>query len=920
MKKFLWFALLLCGIALFAEAPADAVIFEAESFKVTGSWVVKPHFPNWYSDCPSGGKFLSGHTKKSGIAKKTVKIAARGKYKLHWRYLDVLNYPAPYKVTISMNGSTLAEAIYNAKSQRASAAAQKKYGKGFAKFMWEKLEFEAPNAGVIEITLTKLPGKTLTAQGTRHLDLFLLTSDLAYQPTILDLNPLYVQIRMLPGQPRPVGIHIFGRLSRAPHYPPHMNINKKGLFVGAYKGLDGKQKDWLGSGDASPWVKLSTHLTFQGTDRISFDARTGYRKAEKNADFEVIFSRTPDERNIIKRFKRSGKGSGILININLCKGTISSDIEESARTLAYARKTVDVPGGKRPGKFPFITGLRINPGQVDSQIVVNESEVMKTLGINGVNGSMIYAANAAEDFPEYSLAAFFFHLKDGKCFARPKLKQISALMKEQADTVAKLKRQPLFVNLMDEPDFPAEHVTKCAHCQKAFEAYLAENNAGVSGKLTLNKKDGALYYWTVRFRNNLMTEFFKTATDALAKFNPDIRTTANFAPDVTGGTSIGRGCDWFEIFNSGALTYGWHEDWANLSGTYQCVGFQNAVMRAACREKGLTYGIYNILCRHPWEVEAKGFSAIGYGNSAMHFFNYGPHYANATDTNSQRPEIYQAIKNVTFASGRVENTLTAAHPVRGDAAMLMSNTSDIWNRATDNMFGKERVFLHLLLRHCNYSTDVLSENDLAAQLENYKLLFVVDSHIRRSQLKYILDWVKKGNTLYLGAGALMYDENNQPLNSGIARPDFRKLHKVSRGHDGFVKFSKKNKKFQGMTVIGGEELPQNSIKTLGKGRIICSGFFPGLSYMHDSKRSNPEIYSIRNYPAAHRKYIASLKLPLPKVECSDHLVEAHLLESPDKYLVVLANWAGEKRTVNVKFNGKIYTRTIGGGDFIEINK
>ncbi|MBE6391804.1 MAG: hypothetical protein E7042_06365 [Lentisphaerae bacterium] len=920
MKKFLWFALLLCGIALFAEAPADAVIFEAESFKVTGSWVVKPHFPNWYSDCPSGGKFLSGHTKKSGIARKSVKIAARGKYKLHWRYLDVLNYPAPYKVTISMNGSTLAEAIYNAKSQRASAAAQKKYGKGFAKFMWEKLEFEAPNAGVIEITLTKLPGKTLTAQGTRHLDLFLLTSDLAYQPTILDLNPLYVQIRMLPGQPRPVGIHIFGRLSRAPHYPPHMNINKKGLFVGAYKGLDGKQKDWLGSGDASPWVKLSTHLTFQGTDRISFDARTGYRKAEKNADFEVIFSRTPDERNIIKRFKRSGKGSGILININLCKGTVSSDIEESARTLAYARKTVDVPGGKRPGTFPFITGLRISPGQVDSKIVANESEVMKTLGINGVNGSMIYAANAAADFPEYSLTAFFFHLKDSKCFARPKLKQISALMKEQADTVAKLKRQPLFVNLMDEPDFPAEHVTKCAHCQKAFEAYLAENNAGVSGKLTLNKKDGALYYWTVRFRNNLMTEFFKTATDALAKFDPDIRTTANFAPDVTGGTSIGRGCDWFEIFNSGALTYGWHEDWANLSGTYQCVGFQNAVMRAACREKGLTYGIYNILCRHPWEVEAKGFSAIGYGNSAMHFFNYGPHYANATDTNSQRPEIYQAIKNVTFASGRVENTLTAARPVRGDAAMLMSNTSDIWNRATDNMFGKERVFLHLLLRHCNYSTDVLSENDLAAQLENYKLLFVVDSHIRRSQLKYILDWVKKGNTLYLGAGALMYDENNQPLNSGIARPDFRKLHKVSRGHDGFVKFSKKNKKFQGMTVIGGEELPQNSIKTLGKGRIICSGFFPGLSYMHDSKRSNPEIYSIRNYPAAHRKYIASLKLPLPKVECSDHLVEAHLLESPDKYLIVLANWAGEKRTVNVKFNGKIYTRTIGGGDFIEINK
>ena len=920
MKKIIFLALLLSGLQIFAEAPADSVIFEAESFTISGGWQVKPHFPNWYSDRPSGNKFLSGHTKTAGVARKNVKIAAAGKYKLHWRYLDVLNYPAPYKVTVTMNGSTLAEAVFNAKSQRASAAAQKKYGKGFAKFMWEQLQFDAPGAGEIEITLTKLPGKTLTAQGTRHLDLFLLTSDPAYQPTILDLHPLYVQIRMLPEQPRPVGIHIFGRLSRGPYYPPHMNINKKGLFIGAYNGLDGKRKDWLGAGEVSPWVKLSTHLTFHGTDRISFDARTGYKKAEKDAAFEVVFSRTPDERNIIKRFKRSGKGNGILISINLVQGKFSSDIEESAENLASARKTVDASGGKRPEKFPFITGLRLNPGLVDSRIIANETEVMKTLGINGVTGGMMYAANAAADFPKYSLTAFFFHLKDNKCFARPQLKQIAALMKEQADDVVKLKRQPLFVNLMDEPEFPAEHVTKCASCQQAFEAYLVENNAGVSGKLTLNKKDGALYYWTVRFRNNLMTKFFKTATDALAKFNPDIRTTANFAPDITGGTSIGRGCDWFEIFNTGALTYGWHEDWANLSGTYQCVGFQNAVMRAACREKGLTYGIYNILCRHPWEVEAKGFSAIGYGNSAMHFFNYGPHYAIATDTNSQRPEIYQAIKNVTYAAGRVEDTLIAARPVRGDAAMLMSNTSDIWNRATDSMFGKERVFLHLLLRHCNYSTDVLSENDLATQLDNYKVLFVVDSHIRRSQLKYILDWVKKGNTLYLGAGALMYDEDNKPLNSGIDRPEFRKLHKVSRGHDGFVKFSKSNRKFQGMTVIGGAEFPLNGVKKLGKGKVICSGFFPGLSYMHDSKRTNPKIYSLRNYPAAHRKYIASLKLPAPKVECSDHLVEAHLLESPDKYLIVLANWSGAKRTVTVKFNGKSCTRTIGGGDFIEINK
>ncbi len=919
MKRIFLFAVLLSLCGLFAEVPRGTLIFEAESFNCAdGAWVVKPHFPSWYADRPSAGKFLSGHSKKPGSASKTVSIAAPGKYKLHFRYLDVLNYPAPFQLTVRQAGTVLTQQIFNEKSQRSTPDMQKKYGGSFARFMWYSIEFDAPSAGELELQLTKLPGGKLTPQGTRHLDLFLLTSDLNYQPKILDISPLYVQIKMLNTQVRPVAIHVFGKLSRAPHYPPHMNINKTGLVFGAVKGFS--KKHLLGPGDASPWMKISTHLTFNGEDRLLFDARRSYKEYEKTADFEVIFSRTPDDKNIVKRFKRSGKGNGILVSINLTKGTVSSDLEESNKTIAFAWATTPVKDGKTPELYPFLTGMRLNPNVVDPQIVANESEVIKQLGVNGVTGHFMYADNAAADFPYYNIASFFFHLKTKGCFSQPDLKAIGSLMKAQADTVARLKRPPLFINLMDEPDFPIDHIGKCAVCKGRFAAYLAEKKAGVSGEWTLDKSKGALYYWSVRFRNHLMTEFFRTATNEFKKFDPSIKTSANFAPDVTGGSSIGRGCDWFEILNSGALTYGWHEDWANLSGTYQSVGFQNAVMRAACRKSGVPYGIYNILCRHPWEVQAKGFSAIGYGNSAMHFFNYGPHYAISTDTNSRRPEIYQAIKNVTFAAGAVEKTLTSARPVRGDAAMLLSQTGDIWNLKTGSIYGKERVFLHLLLRHCNYRTDVLSEDDLADQLKSYKVLFVVDSHIRRSQLKYILDWVKQGNTLYLGANALTYDEFNKALDLPFARREYKTLHPVGRGQDGFVRFSRKNRKFQGMTIIGGEQLPHNSVVKLGRGRVICSGFFPGLSYMHDSKAGTPKIYSVRNYPAAHRRYIASLKLPAPLISSSDNRIEAHLLESSDKYLIVLSNWTGKTAPVTVKFNGGTYTRTIGAGGFIKINK
>ena len=919
MKKFITLtAALFAAFVVSAEVPQDAVVVEAENFEVKGDWRIKPHFPSWYGDRPSGGKFLAGHTKRDGVASKSVDIAAPGKYKLHWRYLDVLNYPGGYKVEVKQNGAILAENVYNEKSQRATPEAQKKYGASFAKFMWEELEFTAPAKGKIEIVLTKLPAKNLTAQGSRHLDLFLLTQDVNYRPQILDLHPLYVQIRMLEDQAAPTVIHVFGRLSRSPSYPPHMNINKKGLHIGAYNGF-ARKKDWLKAGDASPWVKISDHLTFNGNDRLSFDARSGYRQHDKQASFEILFSTTPDEKNIVKRYVRRGRGNGIIVAINLPSGTITSDQEESRKNLARAEATTDVPGGKAPVKYPFISGVRVGPQTMVDEVIKNEAQVVKSLGLNGVIGAMSSSEEAEQHFPKYTLSAFFFHLNK-KCFAQPKTREIEALMIEQGKTIARHKRKPLFINLMDEPDYDVNHVVKCAFCKSNFAAFLAENKVKVSGMPTLDKKQGELFYWTLRYRNRVVTNFFKAATDAAAKHLPGVFTTANFAPDVTGGNSVGRGCDWFEILNSGALTYGWHEDWANLSGTYQCVGFQNAVMRAACRKNNVTYGIYNILCRHPWEVEAKGFAAIGYGNSAMHFFNYGPHYANASDMNSQRPEIYQAIKNVTFAAGAVEDTLVVARPVRGDVAMLLSSTSDIWNRGGDGIFGKERVYLHMLLRHCNYSADVLSEEDLSTELKNYKVLFVVDSHIIKSQLKYILDWVKQGNTLYLGANALMYDEANKALKLPFARKAYTSLHKVSRGQDHFVRPSKKHKKFQKMTIIGGQQLPMNSSVKLGRGRVICSGFFPGLSYMHEAVPAGKNIYSIRNYPEAHRNYIASLKLPAPRVVSSDYRIEAHLLESADKYLIVLSNWTGEKRSVTVEFNGKKYTRTIGAGGFIEISK
>ena len=125
-----------------------------------------------------------------------------------------------------------------------------------------------------------------------------------------------------------------------------------------------------------------------------------------------------------------------------------------------------------------------------------------------------------------------------------------------------------------------------------------------------------------------------------------------------------------------------------------------------------------------------------------------------------------------------------------------------------------------------------------------------------------------------------------------------------------------------MTIVGGRQMPLGSVVNYGKGRVICSGFFPGLSYMHESAKAGKQIYSVRKYPETHRKYIASLNFALtdrPRVICSDYLVEAHYLKGKNKSLIVLANWSGEKRNVKVQFNGKVYQTEVGAGGFIEVN-
>ena len=943
-------ALLLAGAtalamtAAAAEIPADMQIIEAETFDTSNStlWRVKPHFIGWYGGTPSGGKFLAGSGRKPGQkATKQVNLAASGKHFLHLRYMDVFHHRGDFTVLITQQGKTLARKEFDKVSLRSTPEGLKKYGRGFAKFVWQKMEFTA-NAG--NITITLISGRSGgTSNGSRHIDTMFITQDAQYKPDIRDLMPIYFKVRLLPGKQQNYAMHIFIRRSASPYYT-HMNITRRGRFFGALQGL--RKKDFFVPGESSAWIRIDDQILLNNSyDSIKFTAMNSYTSNKVDySEFELLFSR--NKKDIIYRTTRKGEGNSIIIQICNVKNLFRNALEESRANLKRAENAPPVKG--KPGTaFPFYVGNGVLSSTRNlPEIYQNELKVRKLLGNNGTLGRPAVYDPAV---PHVRTGAGYSHTNFNDCPQQFNYKRMEAIFK---DVFKNLEQYPdAILSFMDEPRFSMEHIVKCPYCVEKFADFLKANNAGITGKPTMDKTKAKLYYWTGRYRNFIASNAVAAGTKMAQKFRPDVRTSVNFGIETLSRGNMGfGGWDWFQVYNTGALTHGWYEDWANLTGNYQTNSFMYDQMRGACRKNNVQFTIYNILGgRSDWDIQAKGFNAIGHGNKGMAFFNYGPHYEISSDVNSQRPEIYNAIRTLTHTTGVIDKEIMASKVPRGEIAMLVSPTHDIWHSPgehpdvaySDNPFGKERIYLHLLLRHCGYRMDVLCEDDLFTELKNYKVLLITDSHLRKSAAAAVTAWVRKGGTLLLTANAMTRDEFDTPLAQVIPRQKF--ILKKTAGRGAYEMLRRKRpviKINRTLPAYVGFQQPVNRSFTLGKGKVINMGFFPGISYHSSSSGKRIAAVAsgndgssgvavadgdgttlIREYPENYRNYIKSLRLPVkPRISCNVYNVEANLLEAPDCYIIVLANFSGKPQKVTVTFDGKKYVKQIYAGAYIKINK
>lgn len=913
--------LFLLACVSYAGLPEETQVVQAESMTLGGDgWTVREHSPaNWYTGRPVG-QMLGGQNNLPGTATTTLDIPTAGRYRIWIRYLDMVNYRS--RAAFRLSGTQQEKEVVNHKfddaeaSLRATPEGQTKWGTGFARWVWDFVEFDA-EAGELQIAVAKLH-LAAVHDCTRTLDVLLLTDDLDYEPIVTDLTPLYVKVRMLAEQKEPVVIHFWGRRPFSPWYTPHANINQKGIFEGIFEGSQDEPGIRMAAGEESGWVDVAPYLAYGGLNQISLYAMRSYYKPESKSHFEVSFSKSPSEAGLIDKVERSGTGDGVIFAVDLVDYRLVTELKGSQASLEMAQATSEI-SGKLPTEFPFFTGMSLTEQRSTSEAIGREREALRRIGIS-----------SAKKLP----SNFYFHLtKTPGCLSQPDQRRIDESMQKFSEKNSDRSGWAM-INLMDEPGFGFEHIKSCPDCRAGFAPYLKSLGLADSeiAKLTINNDpDGASaetnagetnavakmsYYYTRRYMNHLMTEMLRAGTQSAQKHLPGIPTTANFACELISGNLVSRCVDWFDIFESGALTYGWHEDWGGWARTRQVNGYYVDVMRSACRKPSLDFGIYNVLGRTPWEIEARGFLEIGHGVKAISFFNYGPYYSITSDANSHRPEIYEAIKRITFPTGAVEIDVMAGETAPADVAQLLSVTGDIWYATRDNVFGKERAWLNLLLRHCNVRCDVLSEDDLASRLADYQMLFVTDANLKRAALTHLVKWVRDGGVLYLSAGALARDEFDAPLGLDEAL-DLHRAPLDIQQDAGRSEHEMRSLKtlgvYEGIKQFCGVQAPNSQTFATGKGKVIVVGFFPAISYIATSERAAGAEYSTLDFDAAHRDWmqkVLALASIQPRLRTDNYRVEANWLKSPRADLIAISNWTGQAQTIVVELDHAATYREI----------
>lgn len=939
-RRLVCIALLGCGLSAELARAASAFI-EAEAFTATGGWEV---VTGDRARMASGLAMLDGsRARRDGVATGTVTIKDAGHYHIWVRYMSHPKWRGPFEVAAVAGGRELGSGKFDLTFEGKSA---RDLG------TWKFFEAVLPE-GEVTLRLKKLDQG---ASGpARLVDCFLLTMDRHEVPNHLHYGAqTFVRVTLGEGYDRPTYVHIFADHFHAPWYQ-HFSLG----CSGAVRSVSAPKQDLLRSGERTAWCNLTPMIYQDSGAMLHLSARHAYTEIASHLTATFEFATAPDEKSIVRTLKIDNRPAGLAVflppnlltreNVELFK--TDREIAEATGKVADAFSWPTL--GKRPERLPFLVSAVLDGHRntTDAAVLAREKKTLDYFGFTGEN---------------HHLGGLWFKKDDSYC--NPDVAKMKAVA---ATRVAELKAaggdidKILYCQLTDEPTGQKlEAIVDDPSYRERFRAWLKALGKSPADLLVADweavrivteresRQFPALYYFSQRFRTRALGDFMAIQRHILeAAFGRTLPTVVNFSDGATYSANFyAQGVDYFELLDAPDQNAIWGEDWANHSSTYQCASFNVDLMRAAARERGQLIGHHLIAYAHrrPWDVKLKATSELARGVRILNSFCYGPSWATheggpywRSHVWYAKPETWAANASLTREVGAAEDVLLKSAPAPAKVALLYSSSSDVWTIGANLAHGFDRMHTWLALTHAQVPVDILSERHVErGLLDGCDVCYLSGPNLSRAAAQKLRDWVRRGGTLWLAAGAATRDEYDRPLDAlqdllparrgecldlqkhSAAGRFLRSLAAKDRvtwpdGAADVLSVKQSLEAGQAADVLARftDGSPAVVRGAAGKGRVYCVGFLPALAYIKsalDSKATLEERVARGDksvsaedaailersanpwvYPGDTRDLLlrpvreAGVKAPL---ECDAPLVDAVYMPHADGVLIPLANY------------------------------
>jgi hypothetical protein len=270
------------------------------------------------------------------------------------------------------------------------------------------------------------------------------------------------------------------------------------------------------------------------------------------------------------------------------------------------------------------------------------------------------------------------------------------------------------------------------------------------------------YYYTRVFAAEQTATTFKEITQAVHTVFPGLHTSVNFRAGLR-RVLLGETADWFTFGRRQAVTMMWNEDWLNTYGWrhngIQLVSYYVELMRTAARKHALPVGGFLILMQD--FADLKSYSALAHGSEFLHYWRYGPAYANYLPYSwSHNSRHLAAVSTVARDAARIDDALLDGTREPARVALVYAKSDPLWGRSQ-----AENRLVYMALLHDQIPLDIITEAEIEEDglLSRYSHLYLTDVSLRQKAAATIADWLRAGGRLWLSEDAGTRDEFDEPL-------------------------------------------------------------------------------------------------------------------------------------------------------------